>query len=264
MPRIKFEDGSYLLSDLNLNLGTCENAYVVHKFGANASVGTSFVPVAVGGVYQTPQAASATTLRVAAGNANDTAAGSGAREVMIQGLNASGETVTEALATNGASAGTASANSYIRLFRAWVSKSGTYANQTTGSHSADIVIENSAGGTTWATINATDYPRGQTEVAFFTAPINKKCYVISAELTTDSSKTTDILLFRRDNILQSAAPYDAMRAVYDTTSSGSGISLGPVTPIGPFEGPCDIGWMAKVDVGTAAVSIDYEVLVVDT
>lgn len=32
-----------------------DNADIVHKFGRNSAVGTSFVPVCIGGVYQTPQ-----------------------------------------------------------------------------------------------------------------------------------------------------------------------------------------------------------------
>ena len=51
---------------------------IIHKFGKNISTNTSFTPVSIGGIYQTPQAGSATTLRIkSGGNANDTAAGSG-------------------------------------------------------------------------------------------------------------------------------------------------------------------------------------------
>ena len=71
---------------LNVQRGNVPGASVVHKFGRNAAV-TTMAPIAFGGVYQTPQPASATTLRVKAGNTNDTAAGSGAREITIQDAN---------------------------------------------------------------------------------------------------------------------------------------------------------------------------------
>ena len=48
---------------------------VVHKFGKNDAIGTTVKPICLGGVWQMPQVANATTLRVKAGNANDTAGG---------------------------------------------------------------------------------------------------------------------------------------------------------------------------------------------
>lgn len=101
----------------------------------------------------------------AGGNAADTAAGAGAREVTLIGLDASGNVVTEAIATNGISASSATTNSFIRLYRAYVSASGTYATAAAGSHTAAIVIENSAGGTDWLTIDATSFPLAQSEVS---------------------------------------------------------------------------------------------------
>jgi hypothetical protein len=35
---------------------------VVHKFGRNLAVGTSFVPVCLGGIYNTPQVGSETRI----------------------------------------------------------------------------------------------------------------------------------------------------------------------------------------------------------
>ena len=66
--------------------GNITGSTIVNKFGRNASVGTTYVPVTVGGVYNTPQPAAATTLRIkAGGDANDAAAGTGAREVTVVG-----------------------------------------------------------------------------------------------------------------------------------------------------------------------------------
>lgn len=234
---------------------------VVHKFGRNASVGTSFVPVAFGGVYQTPQ--TATALRIAAGNANDTAAGSGAREITLIGLDENGNEVTETVATAGTSASSATTATFLRLYRAYVSASGTYATAVAGSHSADIVIENSAGGTTWATIDATNFPKGQSEIGVYSVPSGKKAYIQSVYFFTDSSRTTDIICFQRHNILQSSAPYDAMRIVFLESLQGGEGAIEPRTPFGPFSGPCDVGFMAQVEASTAFVEIDFEIIVID-
>jgi len=241
-----------------------DTADIVHKFGRNPSVGTSFVPVSFGGVYQTPQVGSATALRIkAGGNANDTAAGTGAREVTLIGLDANGNEITEAIATAGASASSATTNSFIRLYRAYVSASGTYATASAGSHSASITIENSAGGTDWATIDATSFPLSQTEIAVYSVPTGKKAFLLSAFAFTDSNKTTNIICFQRGNILETAAPYTAMREVFEITSGGGETELVTKGAIGPFVGPLDIGFMAKIDTGTAEVDVDFELLVVD-
>lgn len=237
---------------------------IVHKFGRNSAVGTSFVPVTVGGVYETPQVSGATALRVkAGGNANDTAAGSGAREVTFEGLDETGTLVTESVATAGASASAATTITFIRLFRFYVSASGTYTTPITNSHAADIVIENGAGGTDWGTIEDTDFSRGQSEIAFYTVPLAKTAYVLTATASVDSTKTADILFFKRENILDAAAPFSSKRVLFEFSAISGEDVLAPKTPLGPFPALTDIGFVAQVAATTAAVEIDFEILVID-
>ena len=117
---------------LDVSRGLVSGMQSIKKFGRNAAVGTSFVPIAMGGVYQTPQGSAATALRIkSGGDANDTAAGSGARSVTLEGLDENFELATEALATAGASASSATSTTFTRLFRAYVTPdtgSGTYAS----------------------------------------------------------------------------------------------------------------------------------------
>jgi len=263
MGTVVFDDGTELRDSFSLSLGSVENAEVIHKFGENLAVGTAYVPVCFGGLYRTPQPAAATALRIKAGDADDTAAGSGARKVKLYGLDSTGYAVTEEISTNGTSAGTASTQTFIRLYRAYVTESGTYGSQSAGSHAADIVIENAAGTEDWATIDATNFPKGQTEIAVYSVPAGKVGYVCGFSCTSDSTKVTDMLLFRRGSILDVSPPYEAMRVAYQAQSAGDPVVTRPVTPIGPFPGPCDVGWLAKVSATTAAVQIDFEILVMD-
>ena len=236
---------------------------VVHKFGLNSSAGTSFAPVASGGIYQTPQVSGATTLRVkSGGNSNDTAAGTGARKVMLEGLDETGAEVTEELTLAGTSASSASSTTFLRLFRAWVSESGTYATASAGSHSADIDIENGSGGTDWATIRSTGFPRSQTEIGAYSVPLGYTAYVQSVAVFSDSSKTTNFIFFQRQNILETAAPYTAMREVFKLYDEGGEETLNPRYPLGPFPALTDIGFMAKVDTGSAEVDADFEIILV--
>ena len=235
---------------------------IIHKFGSNGDVGTTFEPISIGGIYRTPQPAAATALRVKAGSANDTAAGSGAREITLEGLDSTGAYVSEALATAGASASSNSSASFIRLYRAYVSASGTYATASAGSHSANIVIENSAGTEDWLTIQSTGFPRAQSEVGAYTVPLGKKAYVISYTIDVDSQKTADILFFKRGSILDASAPYEAMRLVFELTGLSGQETVQPKTPIGPFDELTDIGFMAKA-AATAVVGVDFELILTD-
>lgn len=235
----------------------------VFKFGRNSAVGTSFVPVSSGGVYQTPQAASATTVRVkAGGNAADTAAGAGAREVTVQGLDATGALVSEAIATAGASASAVTTTTFMRIFRAYVSASGTYATASAGSHTAAITIENGAGGTDWLTIDATDFTKGQIQIGSYTVPLGYKAYLHEIQIQIASTKVVDVILFKRGNILEAAAPYSAMRAdqVYNGLTE-AGLHLHFKYPK-VFQPLTDIGFMAKVASSTAGVSVEFNLQLV--
>jgi hypothetical protein len=214
---------------------------VVHKFGA-ANVGTTYTPVCEGGFYRTPQVASAT----------------------LQGLDATGAEITETLATNGASASSATTNSFLRLHRFWVSSSGTYATQSTGSHVGDIVIEDSAGTQDWATIVSTDFPKGQSQIGVYSIPTGKTGYIQEVFGTVDSNKTMNIAFFQRKNILETAAPYTPMRLITEMKGISGPFNLLVTTPINGFTGPCDIGFMAKVPTGTGDLTVDFEIMLKDT
>jgi hypothetical protein len=151
----------------------------------------------------------------------------------------------------------------MRVFRAYVSQSGSYATATQGSHEQPIVVESSALGD-MCTIDgsAGSFPRGQSEIGVYTIPAGHKGYILEGEVFTDTSKITNLLLFQREGITETAAPYSAMRVVLEERLEGGESTLPFQAPVGPFQGPCDIGWMAKVNTGTAEVDVDFEILVI--
>lgn len=243
---------------------TQNNAYIVTKFGHNSAVGTSPVPVSHGAIYRTPQVGSATKIRVKAGNANDTANGTGAREIAFEGIKDNGEFSREFLATAGESASSNSVEDYIRVFRAWVSKSGTYGSQTTGSHTADIVLENAAGTQDWLTIDLDPlgFADGQSEVGAYTVPKGKNAYLLSLEATVDTTKTTSLFFYKRESILDTAAPYQAVRKQFGLQGLVGNVDIKFSAPL-KFEELTDIGFLASVDAGTASVSVKFTLLIRD-
>lgn len=206
-----------------------------------------------------PQVAGATTLRIkAGGNAADTSEGLGAREVIIQGLDASGVEITDVLVTKGEDASTASTLSFIRCYRAWVSESGKYADQLGESHVGNIVIEDSGGSEDWLTISAVDYSRGQSQIACYTIPLGFRGVISKYVLSVDSARSADIILFQRPDILKSAAPYPALRAVREHVGVVGIMEFGVEVPLGVYPPLTDIGFLAKA-ASVASVSTDIEI-----
>ena len=225
-----------------------------------ATVGTALTPICNGGFYQTPQVGGEQQLRIqAGGDANDTAAGTGAREVTLCGIDNTGAYVTETIATAGASASALTTTIFLRLCEFWVSASGTYVTQAGGSHAADITIEDGSANV-WGVISSTPFPASQSQLAAFTVPLGKRVYVPFFHLSGDSTKVTTAIMFFRDNILETAAPYTAGRLVNETILADSGEEIKPTAPFGPFGPLTDVIWMAKVDASTGQVECDYEMI----
>jgi len=247
-----------LSEGLRISMGLVPDVSSVNKFGNNDAVGTSFVPVAQGGIYRTPQVSGATALRIkAGGNAGDDAAGAGAREITLIGLDETGAEVSETLATAGASASLPTATTFIRLYRALVSASGTYATQSAGSHVADIVIEDAAGSEDWATISLNSFPAGQTEVGAYTVPLGYSAHLSKIAIDVEANKLVTAKFFQRQNILDTEAPYSAMRLVQNYTGLAGSIVEEFDVPIA-FPALTDIGFLAKVDSQTAAVAVAFD------
>lgn len=223
-------------------LGGINGSTIINKFGRNAAVGTSLVPCTIGGVYRMPQVSGVATLRVKIGNAEDLhTTGAGAREVTLQGLDETGALTTEAIATNGTSSGTASTTTWLRLFRVWVSESGTYGDSGAVSQAANIVIE-TTGGVAWATITKDVFGFCQSEIAFYTVPLGKKVILLDYNITFDTTKIVSFAFMKRESILDAAAPYEAFRLQFQGVgldapwqySPSGGMVFNELTDIGFF------------------------------
>ncbi|MEE9356242.1 MAG: hypothetical protein V3U75_11685 [Methylococcaceae bacterium] len=232
---------------------------IVHKFG-KATVGTTLVPITNSLVYQMPTAAVA--LEFVSSDANDTAAGTGAQEITIQGLNSDWEIFTQVIATNGATP-VPLPTDMTRLFRWFVSGSGTYATATANSHAGTLTIRVASAGATWSTIGILPRPIGQSQIACYTIPEGFRAFVYTHEIRVDSTKSADILMFVRNSADTIAAPFPAMRLAANFIGV-SGIAQSDTNaPRNGFASPADIIFMGKISSGTAEVVIDFEVLLIE-
>jgi len=234
---------------------------IVNKFGFNDSVGSTLAPITDGAVYQTPT--SAIALEILSSDANDTSAGSGARTVTIEGLDSNFDEQSETITMNGTSV-VAAASSYTRIFRMYVATSGTYATSMAGSHAGAITLRTASAGATWATLalSVSSFPVGQTEIGIYTIPSGYTGYLLSKHISIESTKVPNVLWFRREGADDVSAPFSPMRLFERHHGTAAEVTYSPPGPAITLPEKTDIGAMGYVATGTAAVAVEFQILLV--
>lgn len=242
---------------IEVQKGNVPGHAIVHKFGRNANVANGVWEHVSSLSAATSFLAAPTTVRIkAGGDAADTAAGVGAREITVVGIDENLVEVVETIATAGTSASSATSASFWRVYRAYVSAGGTYG----ASNTAAVVIENSVGGTDLIQI-ATE--EGQTFYAGWTAPTGKTAYFLSAHLMTDSGKAADFRFRTRANFNDTSAPLGAVRTMLYFDGVLGHMVFQPKSPGKAIPTLTDVWWEAEGGGASTEVSVDFELLVVD-
>ena len=242
--------------------GNIPGQSIVNKFGFNGAVGSTLEPVADGAVYQTPTTAQ--SIEIVSDSTDDDAAGTGARTVAIQGLNAAWELQTQTVSMDGTTP-VAIPGTWTRVFRAKVTESGTYATQTAGSHAGTITVRNSGAGVMWAqmAISTDGFPMGQTEIGCYTIPAGKTGYLLSKHVSIESTKVPNVLWFHREGADTVAAPYDSMSLFERHNGAADELTYAPPAPNLRLPEKTDVGAMAYLATGSASVSIEFQILLID-
>lgn len=169
--------------ELQVARGHVEGHKQTFVWGHNASLdaNTEETIWTYGGILQHPDTAIAMT--VSSSSANDAAAGTGARTVYIEGLDANFEEVGEVVTLNGQTAVTTT-NSYLRIQSLTVLTVGTPG--PTGSNAGQIYIGT---GTVTAGVPATVYGHiavgeSRSLTAHWTVPARHTAYVISGGVSS--------------------------------------------------------------------------------
>lgn len=248
---------------LRVENGEVAGYSIVRKFGAAASIGTSWTPVAAGQIYRTPT--TATALEVVSSSADDTnSGGSGIRTVTIEGTGSDWRFQRETVEMNGTTAVDLT-NTWTRVFRLYAASSGSYATQSTPSHASTVTLREDGGGDTWGQIGAiSGFGLGQSAIGAYTIPKGYTASILDITIITEATKTVNVGFFQRVEADTVSAPYAPMRIQELYRSLGAGqytdLSRGP---LGPYTGPTDIGFLAQSDGGggtTADVSVYFTVL----
>ena len=204
----------------------------VAKFGKNEDVDTSEEDIwSNGGVYGTGFLTSADTVVLSSGSANDTnSAGTGARKVTIEGLDANWDFQSETMNMNGTT-NVNSANTYIRVFRMYVTEAGSVGTN-------DDTITATASVFTLAVIKPGE---GQTQMCIYTVPRNKKLLVYDIQVGVEDGQPATIKMWTRRD-LDTATPAKRLAAEYFGVDGQVQFRHRPPTVI---DGPADV-WVAAI------------------
>lgn len=237
---------------------------IIHKFGRNNNVNGTLTPVTSSGVYQTPT--SAVSLEFVSSSANDSKSSTGMHELTVVGLDDNWDeqtVVTTAHETDGTIAVNIT-GTWLRVYRAYISKSGSYATASTSSHIGTITIRVQGGGATYAEVPLDgSFGLGQSLIGAYTVPNGFSAYILSSHVGSDVSgtKTTDYFFFKRDQADDTTSPYSGTLRVQQTYIGTESIHY--YTHVTPdcFPEKTDIGFLAKAD-ATSDVFVEFELILI--
>ncbi|MCK5346941.1 MAG: hypothetical protein KAR20_26210, partial [Candidatus Heimdallarchaeota archaeon] len=216
-----------------------------------------------GGFYRTPT--SVVNLAAISDDANDTSAGTGAQEITLEYLDVDFNVQTATIEMNGLTETTETVTGVMRLYRAYVSRSGTYATQSSGSQKGSITIKVESAGETWAVIpevGTSGLAVGQSLIGAYTVPANCDAYVLTTVLTVDSAKTADLHFFQRKDVDDVVAPYTGcMRVQHIYTGLSTPLVAGNRS-YEKYPEKTDIGYLAKA-AAPANVSVEFTILLIE-
>lgn len=165
---------------LDVARGRVRNHSSFHGFGLNSDVSTTIETIwTVGGQYVYPP--SALQMSVVSSSADDSASGIGLRTLLIEGLDADRNVITEVVTLNGITAVLTTKN-YLRINNLIALTAGS-----TITNVGTITVSNA--GTTYSAIQPGD---GRSQNAFYSAPANSAIYVTGLNFSTAQGKAAEI------------------------------------------------------------------------
>ena len=179
------------IEDFNLQVarGQIQGHKTLFKFGNNPdSNGTLETVWSQSSLYVYPT--SATAMKVSSTSASDTAAGTGARTIRVDGLNASYNEISEFVTLNGQTP-VLTTNTFIRVFRSFVVTAGS-ANTAAGTiYVGDGVMTAGVPATIYAEIPIGE---NQTLMALWTVPAGYTLYLSRGSFSAASNNTAQYVL----------------------------------------------------------------------
>ena len=175
-------------TDLAISRGHSQGYRTLYKFGYNPDVDTQEETV-WGNAGNYIWLDSAVTMFVSSTSANDTGTGTGARTILIQGLDEDYNEIEETITLNGQTQ-VATQLSYLRIYRSFVTLAGS--NEGT-SGVIYIGSSGSTGGVPNSSVYASISIGNQTQIAAYTVPAGYTLYVDEINFTAAVSQAQKLV-----------------------------------------------------------------------
>lgn len=248
---------------LEVARGKVTGAKLVHKFGANRNVNSSWSTICTFGGYETPQ--NPVSLEIVSSSALDTINGTGARTVEVYGIDENWDAIAFDVPLNGTTP-VVLPQAMRRIYRMHVQTTGSYATLSAGSHVGTITLRpQGGGGATYANIVVENgFPLGASEIGCFTIPRGHTGFIVDTRVVMEAAKICDVALFYRKEADIITAPYSPMFVV-DTIHDISNLQItsSPSSYSRKFAEKSDIGFLVSTVSGSAKASVTYSVLLLD-
>lgn len=217
-------------------------------FGANQAVPTSESVISLTGTFWQPTVAA--TLEAISTSVNDTAAGTGARTITVEGLDSNFNALSATITMNGNAATSATASSFIRVHRAYVATTGTYAGNNEGAITVRVI---GAG----ATAQTIALGRGQTQHSGYTVPAGYTLYVEDIHISVSATRAVTIFFYQAQNADDVTTPFSAKRLVNEFDFVNGPVDFNYDTAPMAFSAKTDLWFTGLVASSTGEASVEY-------
>ena len=239
--------GGSLDYSISISSGNLEGVAYIEKFGMNEDVDSTKETIWDGGALYDYLTAPE-TVSVTSSSGNDSASGTGARTVEVQGLDADYNLVTESLTVGGP----AGSQQFLRVFRVLVVTSGTL-----GTNAGVISVTSTGTAKTLAKIVVSGGSGlGQTFMALYTVPAGKTAYL--TQWTVGSGKqNTDAICFL------ACRPFGGSWNSKDVITVSATTSFKNYTIPMMFEEKADIEIRGYSSTNNSLVSSTFNLIIID-
>lgn len=239
---------------LLIAMGAYDGYIGVNKFGTNPDVGTSFEHVwGQGGTHV--ELPAPTTVEIASTDANDTAAGTGARTVVIAGLDENHDRYQETVSLAGQTP-VLTTGQFSHIYRLWVNSAGTGLTNAGIVRVADDSTAWASGvpSTTAAIQSVLLAGYGQSQTARYVIPRGYTAYIASGYITAAAGKTVTFRFHMRTD-----ADDGPDRILFEGTVKDASFTKN-YFPYARIPAQASIYVTAKVDVGSAVVAAGFDLV----
>jgi hypothetical protein len=181
--------GQFEPFELQVSRGQIQGHKTLFKFGNNSDInGTLETIWSQGGIYAYP--AAATVMKVSSSDANDDAAGTGARTVTVSGLDANYNEVSETVELDGQTE-VLTTTQFIRVNRAFVVTAGSGGTAAGTIYVGTGTVTAGVPATIYAVITLGD---NQTTMAVWTVPAGYTLYITGGTFSAASNNAAQYVL----------------------------------------------------------------------